>query len=64
MSARTDDKRHHQMSSNKFGGLQRLRSAYHDEHLKAETEAWLEMDSDIDYFSGIHFDSDSGSDSD
>jgi len=52
------------MSSNKFSRLQRLRSAYHDEHLKAETEAWLKMDSDIDYFRGIDFDSGSVSDSD
>jgi len=64
MSAWTDDKQHRQMSSNKFSGLQRLRSAYHDEHLKAETEAWLKIDSDIDYFGGIDFDSGSGSDSD
>ena len=48
MSARTDDARHCQMLEEKFGGLQRLRSAYQDGHLKAESEAWMEIDPDFD----------------
>ena len=48
MSARTDDVRRRQMGAEKFGGLQRLRSAYRDGQLKAESEAWMEFDADFD----------------
>ena len=47
MSARTDDCHHRQMGSEKFGGLQRLRSAYHDGQLEAVNEAWMEIDPDF-----------------
>ena len=36
------------MGAETFGGLQRLKSAYQDGRLKAESEAWLAFDSDID----------------
>ena len=39
MSARTDDCRRRQMSSDKFGGSQRL---------QAVEEAWLEIEADFD----------------
>ena len=48
MSARTDEAHQHQMGAETFGGLQRLKSAYQDGQLKAESEAWLAFDSDID----------------
>ena len=48
MSARTDEARRRQMGAETFGGLQRLKSAYRDGQLKAECEAWLAFDSDID----------------
>ena len=42
MSARTDDDVcHRQIDSNRFGALQRLRSAYQDGHLEAINEAWM-----------------------
>jgi hypothetical protein len=49
MSARTDDARCHAIHANKFGGLQRLRSAYRDGRLKAQSEAWLEIDPDMTF---------------
>ena len=49
MSARTDDIRCHQMGGEKFGGVQRLCSAYRDGRLKAESEAWLEIDPDAEF---------------
>ena len=48
MSARTDDVCHHQMGAERFGALQWLRSAYHDGRLKAESEAWLEIEHTFD----------------
>ena len=51
MSARTDNVCQHQMDGQKFGLLQRLRAAYRDGRLKAESEAWLEVDPDF-LFSG------------
>jgi len=36
------------MGSKKFGALQRLCVAYHDGHLKAVQEAWMEIDADFD----------------
>ena len=47
MSARTDDCQRRKMGSEKFGGLQRLRSAYHDGRLEAVKEAWMEIDPDF-----------------
>ena len=47
MSAWTDDCRRRQMGSEKFGGLQCLRSAYHDGRLEAVNEAWMEIDPDF-----------------
>jgi hypothetical protein len=47
MSARTDDCRRRQMGGEKFGGLQRLRSAYRDGRLEAVNEAWIEIDPDF-----------------
>ena len=47
MSAWTDDVRCHQIDSNKFGALQRLRSAYQDGHLEAINEAWMEINPDF-----------------
>ena len=44
MSAQTDNVRRCQMDGQKFGSLQRLRAAYRDGRLKAESEAWLEVD--------------------
>ena len=35
------------MGSKKFGVLQRLRAAYHDGHLKAVQEAWMEIGADF-----------------
>ena len=49
MSAQTDDIQCHQMGGEKFGGVQRLRSAYRDGCLKAESEAWLEIDPDAEF---------------
>jgi hAT family C-terminal dimerisation region len=48
MAARTDDVRHRQMKAEKFTGLQRLRSAYHDGRLQAVTEAWMHVEPDFD----------------
>ena len=47
MSARTDDVRRRQMGGEKFGALQRLRSAYRDGRLEAIQEAWMEIDPDF-----------------
>ena len=47
MSARTDDVHHQQMDGEKFGSLQRLRAAFQDGRLKAESEAWMEIDPDF-----------------
>ena len=47
MSAQTDDCRRRQIGSEKFGGLQRLRSAYRDGRLEAVNEAWMEIDPDF-----------------
>ena len=51
MSAHTDDARRRAMHADKFGGLQRLRSAYRDGRLQAQSEAWpgLEIDSDMEF---------------
>lgn len=35
------------MDGEKFSSLQRLRAAFHDDHLKAESEAWMEIDPDF-----------------
>ena len=48
MSACTDDVRRHQMGSEKFGALQRLRAAYRGGCLEAVKEAWMEIDPDFD----------------
>jgi hypothetical protein len=48
MSARTDDVRRRQMGGEKFGALQRLRSAYRDGRLEAVQEAWMEISPDFD----------------
>lgn len=48
MSARTDDVRRRQMGSEKFGALQRLRSAYRDGRLEAVNEAWMGIDPDFE----------------
>ena len=47
MSAQTDGVRQHQMDGEKFGSLQRLRAAFRDGCLKAESEAWMEIDPDF-----------------
>ena len=44
MSAWTDDCCRRQMGSDKFGGLQGLRSGYCDGRLEAVNEAWTEID--------------------
>ena len=49
MSAWTDDARRHAMHADKFGGLQRLKSAYQDGCLQAQSEAWLESDFDMNF---------------
>ena len=48
MSAQTDDCCRCQMGSEKFGGLQCLRSGYHDGRLEAVNEAWMEIDPDFE----------------
>ena len=48
MLAWTDDCCHRQMGSEKFGGLQCLRSGYHDGQLEAVNEAWMEIDPDFE----------------
>ena len=48
MSAHTDDVRRHQMGSEKFGSLQRLRAAYRDGRLKAAQEDWMDIDANFD----------------
>ena len=53
MSARTDDVHRRQMDGQKFGSLQRLRAAYRDGRLKAESEAWLEVDPDFVFRANI-----------
>ena len=47
MSAHTDDVWRRQMGGEKFGAVQRLRSAYRDGCLEAMHEAWLEIDPDF-----------------
>ena len=47
MSVRTDDVCRQQMDGEKFGSLQRLRAAFQDGRLKAESEAWMEIDPDF-----------------
>ena len=37
------------MGGEKFGGVQRLHAAYCDGCLKAESEAWLEIDPDAEF---------------
>ena len=37
------------MGGENFGGVQRLCSAYCDGRLKAESEAWLEIDPDAEF---------------
>ena len=37
------------MHADKFGGLQRLRSAYWDRRLHAQSEAWFEIDPDVNF---------------
>jgi len=49
MSACTDDARRCAMHADKFGGLQRLRSAYRDGRLHAQSQAWLEIDPVMDF---------------
>ena len=49
MSAWTDDVQRRQMDGEKFGDLQRLRSAYHDGHLETLNEAWMEIDPDFEW---------------
>ena len=44
MLAWTDDCCCSQMGSEKFGGLQCLRSGYHDGRLEAVNEAWMHID--------------------
>ena len=51
MSARTDDVRRRQMRGEKFGALQRLRSAYRDGRLEAVNEAWMEINPDFEMYS-------------
>jgi len=36
------------MGSEKSGALQRLCAAYHDGHLEAVKEAWIQIDPDFD----------------
>ena len=43
MSAWMDDCRRRQMGSERFGGLQHLRSAYRDGCLEAINEVWMEI---------------------
>ena len=49
MSARTDEAHCRQMGGEKFGRVQRLCAAYCDGQLKAESEAWLEIDPDHEF---------------
>jgi len=53
MSARTDDVRRRQMKAQKFGDIQRLRSAYHDGRLTAVTEAWMDIDAKFNFGSDV-----------
>lgn len=53
MSAQTDDVHWHQIDGEKFGSLQRLRAAYQDGCLKAESEAWMELDPDFVFCENI-----------
>ena len=48
MSAWTDDCRRCRMGSEKFGGLQCLRSGYCDGQLEAVKEAWMEIGTDFE----------------
>ena len=47
MLARMDDCRCCQMGSERFGGLQHLRSAYRDGRLEAVNEVWMEIGPDF-----------------
>ena len=47
MSAQTYDVHQRQMDGEKFGSLQRLRAAFRDGRLKADSEAWMEIDPDF-----------------
>ena len=47
MSAQTYDVHQRQMDGEKFGSLQRLRAAFWDGRLKADSEAWMEIDPDF-----------------
>ena len=53
MSAQTDDICRCQIDGEKFGSLQRLRAAYRDGCLKAESEAWMELDPDFVFHENI-----------
>jgi len=48
MSAHMDNVCQCQMGSEKSGALQRLCAAYHDGHLEAVKEAWIQIDPDFD----------------
>ena len=53
MAAQTDDVHRRQIDGEKFGSLQRLRAAYRDGHLKAESEAWMELDPNFVFHENI-----------
>jgi len=53
MAARTNDCCRWQLKSTKFEGLQRLRSAYQDGHLKAVEEASMQIKANFSLDSGI-----------
>ena len=53
MAARTGDVCRCQIDGEKFGLLQRLRAAYRDGCLKAESEAWMELDPDFVFHENI-----------
>jgi len=41
------------MKAQKFGDIQRLRSAYHDGCLMAVTEAWMDIDAKFNFGSNV-----------
>ena len=53
MVAWTNDVHQHQIDGEKFGLLQRLRAASRDGCLKAESEAWMELDPDFVFCENI-----------
>ena len=53
MAAQTNDVHQRQIDGEKFGLLQRLRAAYQDSCLKAESEAWMELDPDFVFHENI-----------